>query len=373
MRLFRLTPLILFAAIMLGSSIRTPMIIDEYVFYKLASNFPDYSSTPAWFDDRPELLNRSIDWSAVDADRDELFSMVYETPIYTHPPLPVILVSPIVKGLNYLADKNIIPHIEEEPGILGISEEDARNSRAEVITNILRLISISLCTFSMYLMYKIAQAKYKTSIWLFAMPIASSIIMLASSMSLFYWDVFMMFFFILTLYLMEKKSKWQYLAACCLVNTKIFVGIALLIPLIIKAFKDNRDWKMILPVLSIIPFYMATFIITGEPFYLFTHYLAQTQIHDIIYEMYSLWDYVKVLFAIGIHWVLLMTIPVMWFWKKYPEFVLFLLMTFFYAWGTGLGLTHTSSVVYASALIFPIVAYEFKIIERIRGWVKIES
>ena len=373
---------------MLGSSIRTPIVEDEYLFYRLASNFPDYSCTPDWFfEDRPEIFNYNVYWE--DAKGKGLFTLAYDTPIFIHTPLPVLLVSPIVKGLNFLADNNIISHIEDQPGIIGISEEQRETStaseiealaeenraksRAEDITNILRIIPILLCASSLWLMYKTIEHKVGTNIYLFSISIVAGI-MLSMGVYLFYWDVFMIFFFALTLYLMEVKpnSKWKYVTACCLVNTKMFLGIAFLAPLVVKAIKDNwrTSWKMMLPVLSIIPFYIATVVVTGDPIYFWTHYVDQIPIHTVIYGEFTLLSYLNTFVGLGLPIILLMTAPIVWCWKKYPEYVLLLVITFVYIWGGGLSTTHTSTMIYVTVLIFPLVAYETKFVERIRNWIK---
>lgn len=368
-------PVLFFMAIMLGSSLKMPMIIDEYCFYRLAEQFPDYSSTADWFFvDRPSVLSESIDWDKADCEQRPMFDLVYETPIYTHTPLPVMIVAPLVQGLNWLADKGIMPHIEDEPGLIGVSEEEVAGSKAEIITIILRMIPIFLCGASIWLMYKIMSHKVGINVWIFAIPLSFGIVLIAGSSYLFYWDVFMMFFFVLTLYIMEVKpnSKWKYVTACCLVNTKMFLGIAFLGILVVKAIKNDwkTSWKMMLPTLSIIPFYIATVVVTGEPFYIITHYLNQTIIHNLMYTYFSAWDYVVMLFGQGVIQVVVMTAPILWFWKKYPEYALFWIFGIAYAWGTGLGRTHASTFIYTGALTFPLVMYELNVVERIQNWIR---
>ena len=373
--LTEIAPIIFFMAIMLGSSVKMPMIIDEYMFYKLAVNFPDYSSTPDWFFvDRPSVLSQSIDWEDVDNEQRPMFDLVYDTPIYTHTPLPVIIMVPAVKGLNLIADTGLIPHIEDEPGLLGRSEEEVAGSRAEVITIILRMFTILLSGASIWLVYKTMRHKVGVNVWVFALPLAFGLVLISGSAYLFYWDVFMMFFFILTLYIMEvhPKSKWKYVTACALVNTKMFLGIAFLAPLVVKAIKKDwrTSWKMMLPALSILPFYIATVVVTGDPFYIITHYTAQAPIHNLMYTYFSPLDYLVMMFGQGVIQVLIMTAPILWYWKKYPEYALFWLMAPAYAWGTGLGRTHASTFIYVGIMIFPLVMYELRVIERIQNWVR---
>ena len=41
--------------------------------------------------------------------------------------------------------------------------------------------------------------------------------------------------------------------------------------------------------------------------------------------------------------------------KKHPTYVLFFLMTLIYGFGTGLGISQTSAIVYGGALVFPLL------------------
>jgi hypothetical protein len=61
----------------------------------------------------------------------------------------------------------------------------------------------------------------------------------------------------------------------------------------------------------------------------------------------------------------LMTLPIVWFVKKYPELVALLAVTFIYAFYAGMGITHLSTLIYTGCLIFPVVAYEFKLSDRL--------
>jgi hypothetical protein len=164
-------------------------------------------------------------------------------------------------------------------------------------------------------------------------------------------------------------------AACCLVNTKMFLGIAFLLPIFVKAFMGDRknSWKMLLPVLSILPFYIATVIITKDPMYLITHYYAQIPIHNYVYTLNTLQDYLIIMVQLGMPLWLLMTLPVFRHIKRHLPYVVFYVMTLAYAWGTGLGLTHMTAMVYGGALIFPLVCSDFDWMSRLQKfseWVK---
>lgn len=340
--------MLLFVSMMVSTSARMPITLDEYTFYRLAGQFPNYSTTSQWFyKDEPNLIpNKAV---ISEAWYTQALHLQYDTPIFVHLPLPIILMSPIVKGLNALADNGVLPHIEG----------NYTKGKAETMTFILRLIPIALIVASMWLIFNLLWKKVGNYAYLFAVvPAASQVLMTGSF--LFYWDVFMMFFFVLTLYLAEKNSKWQYVAACCLVNTKIFIGVLMLLPLLIK------NWRLVFSVLAMIPFYIATVVVTGQPFYLLTHYLAQMGVHNWVYEYWvsqGIWNYV---WNLGVPFYVLLSLPIVFFWKKYPVYSAFWVAGTLYAWGSGLGITHLSTVIYIGALSFPFVAYELKLIERIK-------
>jgi len=376
--LIQATPVIFLVFVLMGMSIKAPMWVDEYAFYRLASQFPDYSSTKDWFfEDRPEMLTASIDWEECSTDQDEAFHRTYDTPIYVHPPFCVMLMVPLVRGLNVLADNDVIPHIEDEPGYFSVDPEDISELRAEFMTNVLRIIPMVLFAVSLLLIYKLMRYKVGKNALFLAVPIAASAVVLSGNY-LFYWDAFMMFFFVSTLYLMEMKpkSKWKYVIACFLVNTKIFIGIAFLLPLVILAFtqKKEKRWtnafKMCLPALSIIPFYIVTLVITGDPIYWITRYILQIPGHNIVYTLWSWPEGLWTLVSFGVPFYLIMTAPIMWYFKKYPAYAIFWLLTTLYAWGSGLGITHVSTIMYSGAITFPLVANEWDLANRMKRWFK---
>lgn len=349
-----LVPLIFFGSLMTNMSIKVPMWMDEYAFYRLSSGLPDYSSTSDWFFiDRPEVLYPSDTWAERGIDREEVFRASYDTLIYTHTPLPTILVWPAVKVLDMLADEGVISHIEDE--------YDRRE--AEFVTIILRFIPIVLFLLAMWLIYKLLRHKVEGSAYWFSVPVFASLILLQGAFQ-FYWDSFMMFFFVLTLYLMETKpsSKWQYVAACCLVNTKLFIGILFLLPLVIK----NK--KIALAGFSILPFYIATVVVTHDPFYVFMHYLNQTPVYSFIFGFWNFPEALLALWSLGMPFHLVMTVPILFLFRKYPVYVIYWIVTIGYAWGIGAGgIVPMSSILYAGALVVPLVVHKFRVVERVRN------
>jgi len=366
--LYWVLPVLLFCFIMVASSWHVPMWMDEYIFYRLSSGLPNYSATSDWlFKDRPSTINPMDTWNDktdLPLDRNASLHWVYDNKVYGHGPLAPVLCWPIVKTLNTMADKGWIAHIEDQLGYPVVSSNitdidmQKLNStmNAETITKILRFIPILLFAISMWLIYKIMYRKVGSSAAVFAIPVTTGI-QLLSGVYLFYWDVWMMFFLVLTLYLMERKSKWAYLTACCMVNTKLFVGLIFLLPLVVK------NWKMVFTGLSLVPFYLAIAYVNGDIWYPLIHYGtgAGMNLHNYVYHLYDLKGYGLLIVSLGIPFFLAMTIPIFWRIKKYPEYVVLLIAANLYAWGSGLGMTHLSSLVYVGALIFPLVFCEFNL------------
>ena len=374
-------PLLLFGVIMLMNSWRTPMWMDEYVFYRLSKGLPSYSTTSDWFyKDRPAVLNTSVAWedyNTVIIDKRASFAWIYDNKIYPHDPLTPAMMWPLVKSLNVMAEKGVIPSIESQPGYPLISkdaqlaerDEVLKGMKAETITKILRFVTIGLYIIAMFLAYRIMKNKVGDKAIFFSIPVAVSL-QLLTGVYLFYWDIFMMFFFVLTLYLMETNHpKWAYFTACCMVNTKMFIGILFLIPLIVK----NR--KMFWCAFSLVPYYLVTVFVTHDPFYLLSHYFTGLGLgtHNYVYTLYDLGGWVSMLIGLGIPGFLLMTVPLFWRFKKYPEYVALWICAMVYAWGSGLGITHLSSLMYVGILIFPLVVYEFKLYEKLRNILNIQK
>lgn len=346
-------PLIVFGIILMMWNFQTPMVTDEYCFYKLSSNLPNYSATADWFlKDRPSMLNNSIDWDK--KEQEKAFHVVYDSPLYPHTPLMPVIFSPVVKGLNYLADNKVIPHIEDELGF----DAPKDKQHAELITKILRTFSVILFLASLFIIYNLLYKKIGNSAYFFAVPIAASYQLLFGAF-LFYWDVFMMFFFILTLYLMERKSKWAYVTACLMVNTKMFVALIFILPLMAK------NWKMIFAGFAIAPWFLISWFVTGDLFYFFIHYFSVTGEHNYMYQLYNFKEWIFILIGLGIPFFFIMTLPIFKFIKKYLEYVVLLGVGCLYAFTSGLALTHMSTLLYVGCLIFPIVAYEFKLSDRL--------
>jgi len=345
-------PIIIFTTFLIRPAIRLPMWMDEYVFYRITSQLPSTATTIDWFyEDNPKVLYYTFKYPNLAMgsmeDRKQIQRNNYDTPAYVHIPLANYLMYPLVRGVNFLADEGVIPHIEDT---------ESRDS-AEPITIILRIVPIILFMASMWLIFRLLHHKVGASAYLFFVPGLFSIQGVYMQYT-FYWDSFMWFFLILTLYLMETRpnSKWVFIAACCLANTKQVAGLLLLIPLAIQ----NR--KIILAALSTLPYYIATGLIAHDFFWIFNFMFAKGQpAYSWIYYHFN----TSIIGRSGVIYYGIMTLPIFAFIRKYPAYVgIWIIMTA-YAWGIGAGADKLAVMIYAGALIFPLVAYELKIIDRV--------
>jgi len=333
------------ASVSLWFSEKTPIGMDEYMFYRLAGQVPDYSISKDWFyKDNPGLIEGVKQWEGYDLD--EALSISYDSPIFRHPPLPVYIISPLVKGLNFLADKGYIDHIEG----------DLMPGKVEDITRILRFFFIGLSLLAFWLIYRLVKSKIGNYAFLAFLPIGICYLLLSGTM-VAYWDAFMMFFFVLTLYLMETKpnSKWWYFTACCLVNTKMYIGLVFLIPLIL----ENK--KVALAALSIIPYWLSTWHATGEPFWLVSNYLSGIWTSTYVYSNVVAPNFWVLVLNTNLLVYAVMTIGGLTLWRKYPVYVTFWTLTVVIGLGLGMTMWTMSVMLYSGALLVPFIAHKFVI------------
>jgi hypothetical protein len=342
-------PLILCAVFFWQGLHISPLWQDEYVFYRITSELPSTATSDTWFwVDNPKTTYNSEQWDK-SIDRQTYFARIYNTPIYVHIPLINYMMYPVVKLGNYLADQGIISHIEDN---------QSHEQNAETMAIGFRIIPLVLFIITMWLVFLILERKVGNYVYLYFAPLLGSSAIL-SAVPYFYWDIFMWFFMVLTLYLMERNSKWAYLTACLMVNTKITIGLLLLIPFIIK----NR--KMVFCALSLIPFYLATVFITHDIFWIFTHLGGTTGAYSWVY---SFWDS-KYIWVFGLPFYGILTLPILFYFKKYPVYASMYLITVIYGWGLGITSTKMVGMLISGTLVFPIWANEVKLFEKLGRFV----
>ena len=319
-----LTILVLLGTIMFWLSSSFPIGMDEYVFYRLSDGLPNYSTSPDWiYVDNTDVLCPTDPRGSERIH--EVVIGTYTTPIYPHTPLVPAIMWPAVKLFG-----------------------DGEYVSAEGVTA-LRTITIILSLLTFYVLFLVVQRRIGGNALLFAFPVMIASRTLPGAIWI-YWEVFMMFFFAITLYLLEthKGPKWlPFVTACVLVNTKLFLGVLFLLPLVLK------DKRLILCVLSLIPWWTVAWIVTGDPIYFIHFYLGQVGFHDEIYTRLTWWltvwrtDFI-LFFVVTLGSVLLI--------RRYPTFILFYIATIVYGFGTGLGMNHLSAILYGGAVAFPLLA-----------------
>jgi len=140
--------------------------------------------------------------------------------------------------------------------------------------------------------------------------------------------------------------------------------IALLIPLIVK------DRRMFFAGFSLVPYYLWMAYINQDFFGVVKHYITGVGLstHDYVYTLYTLEGWISLFIGLGIPFLAAMTLPLFLKFKKYPEYCVLLVCTVIYAWGSGLGITHLSSMLYVCVLVFPLVVHEFNLYEKFSKW-----
>ena len=210
---------------------------------------------------------------------------------------------------------------------------------------LLRILPMCMSTSSLLLCYLICKREVGGLAVLFAVPVFATARLWAGTMW-FYWDTFLMSFFLLTLYL--SGSKFKYVTAVLLVNAKLFFGTVFLIPLALKNKKIL--WCLVL----FIPWYLVVWVMSGDGLF-FLHYLAAIPGSVMVYHN-SIWWLEH--FSKDFVLFLVLTAPCIALIKKYPTQTSFYLLTIAYSIGAGFGMSHTSTIVFSGALVFPLIAKE---------------
>jgi hypothetical protein len=218
-------------------------------------------------------------------------------PIWHHPPLPIILLIPFV-------------HITTD-------------------VHTLRFIPILLFLVSIVLVYLSIKRTTK-GVSYCIIPLIIFVDLYKGS-SYLYHDAFMTFFFALSWYLVVKGSKWKYAAVVALVVTKT-PACLLLIPLILK----DKNWKLGLSILALIPWYAAGVVENGSAIWLFHNWAPmQSFAYAHMGDLFSSTkNFFLVLASQGAFFYALLVLPVFAVFKKaYAEISLLLIaLLLFYGW-----------------------------------------
>jgi hypothetical protein len=176
----------------------------------------------------------------------------------------------------------------------------------------------------------------------------------------------MFFFFALTLYLLERPNtpKWiPYVTGTLLGGSKLlYIGTAFLIPLLFKR-KSLIFCALAAVVVQLLyhPPLVPTAVIAMSSLspqvssFLSPLYNVVSGLADIHYS--TLWWITH--FAPDLITFMLLAGGGVFLIKKYPTEIVFCIITLLYSFGSGLGVSHTSSLIYSGILVFPLVFHHF--------------
>ncbi len=298
----------------------TPIHMDEYFFIRVSKQLPAMATTADWVrKDKPELLET---FSAYPERFDDRLALSYDQPIRAHPPAPAMVAYPLVKLTDNIA--------------------------------LLRMLSIAIVGVIGYVIYRLLKRRVGYRLALTGMLIPLFSFNLLGGLVWFYRDSFMFLFFFLTWYFIEvKPSKWRWLTAILLVNSKFGIGLLLLLPLLF------RDRKLAYASLSILPFWLGTVAVTGNPFYLLEQWQVQGSIMSYHVSQVVLPNFWNLAITWGLIPYALLTLPCLKLIRREPAIVSFYLIILVYAFGTGWTEYLVASIIYSGVLAFPLVLHHF--------------
>jgi len=224
---------------------------DELIFIRLTDQLPTYDTHAEWYsiDGKSCPEDTTITPHPTDPSiKVDRYQLVYESPIWHHPPLANYLAYPVVKLL-----------------FNEYNEYTVRNS-----VFMLRQFAWAIFAFCIIATALLVKKTIKNKKFL---PLALAPMVLCSQFFLqggnnwFYHDMFLLAFLVIALYLRTspRYGKFIYIPLAMMVACKIY-GVLFLIPFII----ENR--KTALCSLALVPYLIQVYIVTGNPFHLITHW-----------------------------------------------------------------------------------------------------
>ena len=214
---------------------KQPIWADEYVFLKITDQLPKYSSTSKWLNDAE---------FSITADT-EIGQIAYEGEVWGHPPMGNLLVWPLTKAVGNFIERIWI---------------------YRVFYGIIMLVTIGLLA-------DVIRRKFGYLVASFALlPLLIAPSLLQAGIYV-YHDAAMCLFLALSIWLIEVRpeSKWKYVTATAMVLSKIYAGM-FLVPLALLYW--NKNWKVILCGLGLVPFLVYAWVVTGDPLYIVSHWSA---------------------------------------------------------------------------------------------------
>jgi len=155
----------------------------------------------------------------------------------------------------------------------------------------------------------------------------------------------------------------------------MWIGMVFLLPIIIVEIRRNwrTSWKMMLTVFSIIPWWIIATVITHNPIYLWSHYIATTWIWSYFNSLTTFSGYASLFIQQAIPIFIALFILILLKFPKHLEYAAYILIAVAYEWGNTLEVTYLPAMIFSVALVMPLVSYEYNLIERGKKWLGLDT
>ncbi|MEE9304551.1 MAG: hypothetical protein V3U84_12315 [Thiotrichaceae bacterium] len=309
---------------------------DEYFFYRITQNLPNYETTGVWLIEEGAPNPEGVDDAAV-----YLFDRAYTTPIWIHPLVANFIAYPIAMAFD-----------------------DAPQQ-----IQWLRLVEVFIIILTVVLFLEVIRRRTNTIVAAISvLPMLFGRLLLANGI-IFYNDLFMWLFFALTMFVItvRPRSGWIILLAAVTVLCKQNAPL-LLAPILLYLYYQTRDKKALLRVgivssLLVIGYMAFQAVVASDPLYFINHWgrlNPQSKLNITRNVLPYLWTYV-------ISWGLWVTIPLLvvgiaLIIKRkiiaFYGFAAFGLVTLLYGFGWGSYAYQVYPVMYSSMFMVPAIWFK---------------
>lgn len=308
---------------------------DEYFFYRTTMNLPNYETTGVWLIDEKAPNPEGVNDEAV-----YRFDKAYTTPIWIHPLVANYIAYPIAMLFD-----DVVEQIQW-----------------------LRLIDVAIILVTVVLFLDVIRRKTNPYVAAISvLPMMVGRLLLANGI-MFYNDLFMWFFFALTMWLITVKpsSKWIIVLSVVTVMTKMN-ALLLIVPILFYLYYQTKDKKLVAKtgIISVVVFasYLVfQAIVAGDALYLAHHWgrlNPQSKLNITRNVLPYLWTYI-------ISWGLWVSVPLIVAGisltlkrkvKSFYGFIAFGVVTLLYGFGWGSYAYQVFPVMYASMFMIPVVFF----------------
>jgi hypothetical protein len=306
---------------------------DEYFFYRTTMNLPNYETTGTWLTEEGAPNREAVDDAA-----SYLFDIAYTRPIWIHPLVANYIAYPIAALFDDVAEQ----------------------------IQWLRLIDVAIIILTVVLFLDVIRRR--TNHYVAAISVLPMMVgrwLLANGI-MFYNDLFMWFFFALTMWVITRnpRSRWIIPLAVVTVLCKMN-ALLLLAPILLYLYYLTKEKNVIVKVgmasVAVFLGYMAfQAIVAGDVLYFMHHWGrldTNARLNITANVLPHIWSYV-------ISWGLWVSIPLLVAGialvikkkaKPFYGFAAFGVITLLYSLGWGFYAYQVYPVMYASMFMVPIV------------------